>query len=200
MAQFVVLDMEMGGLDPCKHSVLSLGAVIWHDRRILDSFEVFVREERIVAEPAAIAVNKIDIAWLQEHGCPPSDAVNQFHDFLARYFGALPGHEKIILAGHNLQVDLGFLRRLYGFAGLSHEQYFSHRVLDTASVLHFLHLAGRLPVGSAGLGDALTHFDIKLASSVRHTAVGDAMLTAHLLNKLLDVIAQPGRPGTPETG
>jgi len=181
--------MEMGGLDPYKHSVLSLGAVIWQDRQIIDSFEVFVREEQIVAEPAAIDVNKIDLQWLREHGCPPSDAVHRFHDFLARHFGALPGQEKIVLAGHNLHVDLGFLRRLYGFAGLSLDQYFSHRVLDTAGVLRFLHLAGKLPVASAGLGDALTYFGIESASSVRHTAVGDATLTAHLLNKLFDVIA-----------
>jgi DNA polymerase III epsilon subunit-like protein len=189
MARLVVLDMEMGGLDPCKHSVLSLGAVIWQDRRIIDSFEVFVREKEIVAEPAAIEVNKIDLQWVQEHGCLPAEAIRRFHDFLAQHFGALPGREKIILAGHNLHVDLGFLRRLYGAAGLSHDPYFSHRVLDTASVLRFLHLAGRLPVASAGLGDALTHFGLESASSVRHTALGDATLTAHLLNKLFDVIA-----------
>jgi DNA polymerase III epsilon subunit-like protein len=101
----------------------------------------------------------------------------------------LPSQEKIILAGHNLHVDLGFLRRLYGSAGLSHEPYFSHRVLDTAGVLRFLYLAGRLPVASASLGDALKHFGIESASSVRHTAIGDATLTAQLLNKLFDVIA-----------
>jgi DNA polymerase III subunit epsilon len=189
MARLVVFDMEMGGLDPCKHSLLSLGAVIWQDRQIIDSFEVFVREVEIVAEPAAMEVNKIDLQWLQVHGCRPAEAVRRFHDFLATHFGDLPGREKIILAGHNLHVDLGFLRRLYGFAGLSHEQYFSHRVLDTASVLRFLHLAGRLPVASAGFGDALTHFGIEPGLSVRHTALGDAMLTAHLLNKLFDVIA-----------
>jgi DNA polymerase III subunit epsilon len=188
MARLVVFDMEMGGLDPCKHSVLSLGAVIWQDRRIIDSFEVFVREREIVAEPAAIEVNKIDLQWLQEHGCEPAEAICRFHDFLARHFGAVPGQEKIVLAGHNLHVDLGFLRRLYGAVGLNHEQYFSHRVLDTAGVLRFLHLAGRLPVASAGLGDALTHFGIESAASVRHTALGDATLTAYLLNKLLDVV------------
>jgi DNA polymerase-3 subunit epsilon len=189
MERLVVLDMEMGGLDPCRHSVLSLGAVIWHDRHITDSFEVFVRETEIVTEPAAMEVNKIDLQWLQEHGCRPAEAVRRFHDFLAQHFGTLPSQEKIILAGHNLHVDLGFLRRLYGSAGLSHEPYFSHRVLDTAGVLRFLYLAGRLPVASASLGDALKHFGIESASSVRHTAIGDATLTAQLLNKLFDVIA-----------
>ncbi|NWF74848.1 MAG: 3'-5' exonuclease [Nitrospirae bacterium] len=199
MARLVVFDMEMGGLDPCRHSVLSLGAVIWQDRQIIDSFEVFVREMEIVTEPAAMAVNKIDIQWLQEHGCQPSDAVHQFHDFLARHFGPLPGREKIILAGHNLHADIGFLGRLYGAAGLSHEPYFSHRVLDTASLLRFLYLAGRLPVASAGLGEALAHFGIESASSARHTALGDATLTAHLLNKLFDVIGLPA-PETSEAG
>lgn len=189
MARLVVLDMETGGLDPCKHSVLSLGALIWQDRHIIDSFEVFIREEQIVAEPAAIAVNKIDLQWLRGHGCEPAEAVHRFHGFLVKHFGALPGQEKILLAGHNLHGDLGFLRRLYGCAGLSHEPYFSHRVLDTASVLRFLYLAGRLPVASASLGDALAYFGIEAASSVRHTALGDATLTAHLLNKLFDVIA-----------
>jgi DNA polymerase III epsilon subunit-like protein len=189
VATLVVFDMETGGLDHCRHSVLSLGAVVWQDRQIIDSFEVFVREREIVAEPAAIEVNKIDLQWLREHGCKPAEAVRRFHDFLVQYFGPLPGHEKIILAGHNLHVDLGFLRRLYRSAGLSHEPYFSHRVLDTAGVLRFLYLAGRLPVTSAGLGDALSHFDIVSAASVRHTALGDATLTAHLLNKLIDLIA-----------
>ncbi len=103
----------------------------------------------------------------------------------------MPGQEKLVLAGHNLQADLGFLRRLYGAAGISHERYFSHRLLDTAGVLRFLYLAGRLPVASAGLGDALNHFGIGSASSVRHTASGDATLPAHRLNKLFDVIGPP---------
>jgi hypothetical protein len=61
MAQFRSLDMEMG--DSIRASPASCRwGLSSGNRHIIDSFEVFVREERIVAEPAAIQVNKIDLS------------------------------------------------------------------------------------------------------------------------------------------
>ena len=175
----LVIDTETGGLDPLRHSILSLGAVIWEDGRLVDSIEIFVREIECATDPEAIAINKMSLAWLNEHGVSPVVAVKQLEAFLALHFGT----KKVPLVGHNVHFDIGFVQRLYRLGGGAYERRYSHRVLDTASVLALLILARRLPPAVASSDGAFEYFGIR--GRERHTALGDALATAELLNALL---------------
>lgn len=188
VARLLIVDTETGGLDSQKHSILSLGAVVWDSGVSIDTFEALIVESEIVADSEAIIVNKIDLDTHRLNGITPPEAVKQFMAFLEKNFGALGERAKIDLVGHNISFDAGFIRRLFSLANIDFENCFSHRMLDTAGILRFLILAGRLPLKGAGLSEALGHFGISVPQDKRHTALGDAVATAQLLNELLKLV------------
>lgn len=190
MFKLLVIDTETGGLDPSEHSILSLGAVCWREGDLVDELEIFISEPQIVCTERALKEHRIDIEWLSEQGSEPREAVIEFNQFLERNFDRLKSGEKISLAGHNVGFDINYLKRLYKLAGSEseYERLFSHRTLDTASIIRFLYLAGRISLSSAALSDAIEYFDIELDPEERHTAIGDARATANLLTKLIETV------------
>lgn len=181
MHKLIIVDTETGGLDPTKYSILSLGAVVWEDGAIKDSFEVFIAEPELCVEPEAMAVNRIDIDWLHKHGLPPQDAVKKFKLFLDKNFENYR-KEKISVAGHNVGFDISFIKRLYTFTDYRYEDMFSHRTLDTAGIIRFLTIAGKLQLDSPSSNAAFKYFNIPIEEGKRHSALADAMATADLLN------------------
>lgn len=162
---------------------------MWEAGTIRASSEVFVAEPAIVIDPESAAVHHIDSQWLREHGLTPADAVERIEMFLRKDFGALLGSTRVSVAGHNVDFDVTFLKRLYRLAGREYGRTFSHRHLDTASVLRFLSIAGYLPLESAASNDAFEYFQIPFDEVYRrHSALGDARAAALLFTKLLDIL------------
>jgi DNA polymerase-3 subunit epsilon len=193
MTRLLVIDTETSGLDPARHSVLALAAVVWDDGRITGSFETHVWEPEMEVDPESLAINQIDLQWLQREGHSPAAAVGAFEAFLDKAFPATKNNEKVRLVGHNLGFDLPFLKALYAKAGCEYARRFSHRSIDTASILGALIVAGRLGLPEAGSSAAFTYFGIAPATDRRHTALGDAIATAHLLTRLVELLREPGR-------
>jgi DNA polymerase-3 subunit epsilon len=189
MARLLVIDTETGGIDPLKCSLLSIGAVVWEDGQILDQLEIYVREREIVADSEAMAINCIDLDWLKGSGQTPSDAVASLRSLLNRHFGG-GSPRKVTLGGHNIGFDVGFLKRLYRLAAEDYAADFSHRVLDTSSMVGLLILAGRLPIEVASSNNSFRHFGIEVAKGQRHKALADAVATATLLNRLIGLVCK----------
>lgn len=184
MAKLLVVDTETGGLDPARCSLLTIGAVVWEDGRHLAEAEWFVREPRLEIDPASLKEHVVDLREVAAKGLPPAEAAKALLEFATPHF---PG-ERIVLAGHNVGFDAGYLKRLFALAGMNYEQHFSHRLIDTASLLGALSLAGRVPIQSRGLSEAIAHFQIPVDLARRHTAIEDARVTARLLTKLIDLL------------
>ena len=190
MSRLVVLDTETGGLDPERFSLLSIGVVVWEAGQLGAEDEFFVAEPDLRCDPEAMAVNAIDTKVLARIGLPPEQAVTRLERFLDLQF-PLVAHDRITVAGHNVNFDVAFVRRLYRLAGRTAGPRFSHRVLDTAGILQFLVLAGRLPVAVSGSSDAFRYFGIEFAPGERHSALADARATAKLLTKLVTLARIP---------
>jgi len=188
----IVLDTETGGLDPENKSILSVGCVVLNDNlSIVDEFENYVKESDIIADPRALAINKIDLEWLKENGKSPAEVITNLEEFLSKYYNK---KEKITMAGHNVGFDVGFMKRLYkqGGAGLEgYESRFSHRTVDTASIIRFFMLAKRLDIPAANSTDAFKYFGIEISDTERHTALADARATAKLLKGLVGMVKEP---------
>lgn len=191
MTKFLVVDTETGGTDPQKQSVLSVGLVVWENGCLGAQLEILVAENPIVTTPEAMAVNRIDLKSHKERALNPAAAVEGIDRFLAENFGdVLEVGGKVVLAGHNIGFDVGFLKRLYRLAGETFEARFSHRSIDTASILRFLNLCGLIPETALNSDGAFAFLGVEPDAPSRHTALGDARATARLLRRTVQVVRE----------
>jgi DNA polymerase-3 subunit epsilon len=184
-SKLVIIDTETGGIDPLKASILALAAVIWENGEIRDQIELHIKESPIVAEPEALRINRIDLKDLTTYGLVPRAAVEQFEKFLNRSFDP---QEEVVLAGHNISFDIAFLKRLYRLAGCDYPKRFSHRTFDTASVLRYLNLGSVIHTTDVSSNTAFAYFNVSPSEEKRHSALADALATAHLITGLVRLL------------
>jgi DNA polymerase III epsilon subunit-like protein len=200
MARLLVIDTETGGTDPLVHSLLSLAGVVWTDGASGTAIEMRVAESAITVTPKAMGINRIDLAAYGTDALPPDRAVEMFEAFVRGAFrDEFECGDKVVLAGHNVGFDIGFLKRLYRLAGADFDATFSHRALDTAGVLRFLSLAGLRKSSDADLTTALAEMRIPVEKDARHSALGDASATALLLTRLLAFARSSAHSPAPRT-
>jgi DNA polymerase III epsilon subunit-like protein len=189
--KLLVLDTETSGTDPQVHSLLTIGALVWDDGTFGDEIELRVVEREMVIDAEAMAINRINIDLHRRGGIEPRLAATELSSFVRRHFFGPHGPDPAVLCGHNIAFDIGFLKRLFNLAEIRYDLYFSHRALDTASVLRFLALARRIPPDLVSSSKAFAHFGIQFSHDTRHTALGDARATAELLNRLIELERTP---------
>ncbi len=184
MNPYLFLDTETGGLDPRRHSLLSLGLVAGDAPGIAEALEILVRHDTYRVTGGGLKVNRIDLVRHHEKALEPSTALRSLDAFLDRHFA--PG-EPIVLVGHNIGFDRAFLAAFLEGRDRALEPRFSHRSIDTHSIAAALQAAGRIPpevrLSSNGLFD---HFGIRVTEDQRHTALGDAQATFALYWKLVE--------------
>jgi DNA polymerase III subunit epsilon len=181
--RLLFIDTETGGLDPDKHSLLSIAFVIWEDKEIIDSKEILINDGILSVTEEALAINKIDIEKHKQSAVSSSQAVDEILSFIGKHF---PGQGKITLAGHNVHFDVNFLKAFLAANNKDFNEFFSHRIIDTSSILNYLYLAGHIKQRAISSDEAFGLFDIQVPG--RHTAMGDATATAELLTRLLNLI------------
>lgn len=181
------IDTETGGLDPARHSLLTLALVAkpslgWEPM----VEEIAFRHPTYVVDAEALAVNRIDLVQHHAKALQPEAAVACIETFLDR---AVPAGEKAMLGGHNVGFDIAFLMAYLRQHGPHLVGRFSHRIVDTMTLATAMRVGGLLPEGAGGLTDLLKHYGIDLADSQRHTALGDALATARLFHRMTASIA-----------
>ena len=189
-----VFDTETGGIDSSKHSLLTLAGVVWEDGKIIDEIDLTIAEEAIVADPEALAINKLNLDEIKAKGVSPLTAALMLREFWGRHWQRRPG-SWVQLAGHNVAFDYGFLKRLFQLAAgqdgitIKHQtlgNITSFRLLDTMGIALFLALGGHQPISVAKLDALLTHYGVG-REGMAHNALSDARATAGLLTRMLEV-------------
>ncbi len=170
---YTVFDTETTGLNPAEgDEIVALGAVRILNGRLLagETFESLVDPQRSLPE-ASVAVHGITRDMLA--GQPTIETVlPRFRRFA----------EDTVLVGHNAAFDMRFLQLKEAQTGVRFEQ----PVLDTLLLSAVAHpeqathsleeIAARLGVNVVG----------------RHTALGDALVTAEVFLRLVPVLAERG--------
>ena len=178
--RFVVLDSETTGLDPRHDRLITIGSVAVRagEIRIDDSFDALIRVDENTSAVAMHGVTRDE----SRGGIEEPEALERFLDYVGD--GVIVGHH----IGHDVATfDAGYERH-WGMRLLN-------RSMDTMDLT--LHLeqdgafAGRPPIRQFTL-DALSEmFDV--IPHDRHTAGGDAFITAQVLLRLLKLAARCSR-------
>jgi len=175
--RFVVLDSETTGLDPRKDRLITIGAVSVIAGEILldDVFDALVQVEYNSASVTVHGITREDtLAGLTEQ-----EALTAFREYLKD--GVIVGHH----IGHDVAtLNAGYERHW----GLSLDNY----SLDTMDLT--LHLEQD---GAFRGGDAISNFSLDGLCTLfgvtphdRHTASGDAFMTAQVFLRLLRLAAR----------
>lgn len=178
----IFIDTETGGLDPQAHSLLSIGCAAWEQGHgVIDTFEVFIKSEKYNVTSEAQKINKFNEELHNQKAMPPKEAINSLFSFCNKYSNGLAN-----LAGHNTQFDIAFIKKLLRDNNRSFSKHFSHRIVDTYSIIKFLEDSKKFECELSSSASAFKYFGIPVQG--RHTAMGDAMATAELYEKMLALI------------
>lgn len=175
--RFVVLDSETTGLDPRKDRIVTIGAiaVVNHEILIEDSFEALLKVEY---NSSAVTVHGVTREESRA-GLDEPVALKQFLEYLGD--GVIVGHH----IGHDVKTFNAGYQRHFGFR-------LENPSLDTMDLT--LHLerdgafAGRDPIQDFSLDALCALFNI--IPHDRHTAPGDAYITALVFQRLLRLAAK----------
>ena len=183
MDRLLFLDTETGGLDASKHSLLTIGYAVWESTGdILFKREICQYLNKYITCEEALKINNFNIKnFSPENILSAAEIIDDFEALKRRFFHGA----KIPLAGHNIAFDMDFLRAMYRRAGREMEDTFSYKALDTYSILQYLIQLGKIPAKINNSEEAFKYFNIDVKG--RHTALGDAVATAELYNKLLKI-------------
>jgi DNA polymerase-3 subunit epsilon len=170
--RFVVLDTETTGLDPHKDRIVTIGAiaVVNHEVLIEDSFQALLK---VAYNSSAVTVHGVtreeSLAGLDE-----PEALNQFLAYLSD--GVIVGHH----INHDVETFNAGYERHFGFR-------LKNFSLDTMALTLHLERDGAFggldPIQEFSLDGLCALFNI--IPHDRHTAPGDAFLTALVFQRLL---------------
>ena len=170
---FVVIDTESSGLDK-KDKILSIGGIGIEDRAIqlTDILEVTIQQSDVNIDPS-VEIHGIMPAQLQK-GLLPAKALEKIITFLGNR----------IIVGHHINFDLQLLNNMAG--SLYKGAKILNPSIDIALLYKRLQFFGNpYPVDpdKLMLDSICAHFNIETTD--RHTACGDAFITAQVFLKLL---------------
>jgi DNA polymerase-3 subunit epsilon len=170
---YTVFDTETTGLNPSQgDEILQIGAARIVNSKLLrhESFEQLVDPGRDIP-PAGIPIHGITPEMVA--GKPPiTQVLPAFHRFAS----------DTVLVAHNAAFDMRFLQLKEAATDL----HFDHPVLDTLLLSAVVHPQQE----SHQLEDIAERFGVTVVG--RHTALGDAMVTAEVFLKLIPLLAEKG--------
>lgn len=172
---FVVLDTETTGFDLEKDRILCLGALKYRRGAIAvkDSLEVYVEQEHYNAQSAPIH-------GIRKNGLQPRISESR----MLRKFLAYAGNHPLV--GHHIMFDVNMINAALKRHGLPKLQ---NRTLDTALLYKRTLLTATVlhKKETYGLDELADKFGI--SKKDRHTALGDALITALAFARILDRLA-----------
>jgi len=171
----VVFDTETTGLEPSQgDKIISIAGVRIVNGRLLrgELFADFVNPGRKIP-PASTRIHGIDDEMVRDAD-PITVVLPRFHAFVG----------DAVLVAHNAAFDMKFITLKQEQAGVRFDQ----PVLDT--VLLAAHLFENAE--SLTLDTLARRFNVTIADEDRHTAVGDAVATARVLLRLMDLLPTAG--------
>ncbi len=171
-AIFTVLDTETTGLNVNEgHKIVSVGGIKIKSYQLLEDqiLDELINPERDI--PFASR----NIHYISDDQVKDKPNIYQLEKKISNFL------ENTILVGHNVDFDIGFIKKNAAKTSLA------LTVKKILSIDTILLAAGLYPsLESYELSFLCDHFRIKTFDQIRHSALGDAIITARLFLFLLD--------------
>jgi len=183
---YLTIDTETGGIgDDISLLTLYMG--------FLDENFILKKELDLCVKPddgvykvnaQGLSINQIDLIEHDKVAITYGQAATVIYDFLNSINPS--GKTKLIPIGHNVAFDIRFICQKT-LSKKSWDKYVGYRCLDTGTISAFLISAKILPMQNASLETLASYFNIKFNA---HTAKGDALATAQVLVKMLELVSK----------
>ena len=176
--QFIVLDTETTGLNPKEDYILSFGAVK------LKGYTIQIQ----TAQEMYLKAQALKNDAIKVHGIIPKGDFTSLPNFAEKVLSYI-GTD--IIVGHHIGFDLAMIEKAMKPFGLRNIQ---NPIIDTLDLAIRLekgpNFDTQLARGEYSLDQLCTRYGIEVDD--RHTAAGDAFLTAQLFLKLLKIAEKKG--------
>ena len=171
-AIFTVLDTETTGLSVNEgHKIVSVGAIKIKNYQLIEN-EIL---DELINPEREIPFASRNIHYISDDQVKDKPNIYQLEKKINNFL------ENTILVGHNVDFDIGFIKKNAARTSLA------TTVKRIASIDTILLAAGLYPsLESYELSFLCDHFRIKTFDQIRHSALGDAVITARLFLFLLD--------------
>lgn len=168
--RFVVFDTETTGFDIVKDRILSIGAVAVQDNTIdvSDSFEIYIQQD--IFKPASVEIHGI-LKGGNLKKVTEQEAIEQFLNYI----------KNDVLVGHHVGFDIGLVNNMMRRNNLGK---LKNHCLDTGVLFRkSKHLVYHDNLKNYSLDDLCD--ELKIDKDDRHTAAGDALITAIAFQKII---------------
>jgi len=185
MKKVFYFDVETTGLDPVKHDIIQLAGYIEIDGEIKEEFNFKYKPlDFETINPRALEINKITVEQLKEYPHAGAERTKLVAIF-DKYVDKFNKEDKLIVAGYNVQFDIGFLHTFFKRCGDNFLfSYLDGRaILDPYPVLQFMKANKIINIPSLKLTDVCKQFEIELENA--HDAMADIEATKKLSEYIL---------------
>lgn len=108
---YLVLDLETGGLDKAKDAILQFGFVVLDfELKELDKGETLVKPEKRNVTTKALEINGLNLETCESKGVTREQLYKGIKMICEKFTS---GNFKPIIVGHNVGFDIGFLNELF---------------------------------------------------------------------------------------
>lgn len=188
----MVFDTETGGLDPKKHSVFSVGALVGDidTGEIVEMFEALHRLPSV--QDYSFTPKAIEI-----HGITPQQAFDEglsTEEIQTKFMDLWHNNGAAIIGGHNVPYDVRMMA--YGIYKIEPQEFeanFTYRALDTLPVMRLFSGNDNVQAG-ASLGQAVKLLNIDMTDYGKnkfHAALFDSICAFRIMCKFRKVLSQP---------
>lgn len=177
---YLLGDVETGGLDPTKTSLLTASFVLVSDGlKPVDHLNIVIKHDIYHVQSQALAINKINLANHDYSACTVQEAEDTLNVTLSSWYEQNGGALSPI--GQYWQFDDNFLRT--SLPDVRWNVFLSRDILDTKYIASFLIRCGLMPKMSTSLGKLADYYGI--VHEQDHTAHGDCETTLQVLRAMI---------------
>ena len=190
LGTYLIIDLEMTGLNPFQHGVIEVGAMVMGDtfEIIWEFFMDLIPPDNIIIDPKSLEYNGFTLDRIAL-GKSYEEFAEYWEGFMETYF---PWDKKPILVGQFVTADIAFLASVFANARKPNlYMKLGNDIIDTKSIANQANAIARynkipLPFKSTSLSKPgwLAEM-LHISDYEAHTARGDIMATREALMKFL---------------